>query len=176
MKKYILLIVIIILSFFVLKKYNQEIIIPEDAIRFRVVANSNSDVDQTIKNKVRVNLEKEIITKMNGVEKLSTAEKIIDDSMDELKNVVDQTLKKNDFNQNFNVSFGYNYFPEKKYKGVIYKEGKYKSLVITLGEGLGDNWWCVLFPPLCLIDASENDDTSELEYRFFIKDLIDKYF
>lgn len=65
-----------------------------------------------------------------------------------------------------------NYFPEKEYKGVKYDEGYYESLVITLGEGKGKNWWCVLFPPLCLVEAEESD---KVEYKFFIKELIDKY-
>ena len=62
------------------------------------------------------------------------------------------------------------YFPKKEYKGVEYNEGNYESLVITLGEGKGDNWWCVLFPPLCLIDAEEQ--TSDVEYKFLVKEII----
>ncbi len=66
-----------------------------------------------------------------------------------------------------------NHFPEKEYKGVIYEEGDYQSLVVTLGSGSGKNWWCVLFPPLCLL---ENNDMEEVEYRSFIADTVDKYF
>ena len=66
------------------------------------------------------------------------------------------------------------YFPKKKYKGITYKEGNYESLVITLGEGAGDNFWCVLFPPLCLIEADETSNDN-VEYKFFVKELIDKY-
>ena len=65
-----------------------------------------------------------------------------------------------------------NYFPEKEYKGTIYEEGEYESLLITLGSGEGNNWWCVLFPPLCLIEAEESE---EVEYSFFIKELFEKY-
>ena len=67
-----------------------------------------------------------------------------------------------------------NYFPEKEYKGTIYKEGKYESLVITLGNGQGNNFWCVLFPPLCLLD--EEDETTNVEYTSLVKEIIDKYF
>ena len=67
------------------------------------------------------------------------------------------------------------YCKEIEYKGVIYEEGDYESLVITLGDGLGDNFWCVLFPPLCLLEAEETD-TDEFEYTSFIKEIIDKYF
>ena len=72
----------------------------------------------------------------------------------------------------YEVSFGLNYFPEKEYKGVVYKEGEYESLVITLGNGEGENFWCVLFPPICTLEVEEDDDIS---YRFLIKDLFDKY-
>ncbi|MBQ9011225.1 MAG: stage II sporulation protein R, partial [Bacilli bacterium] len=53
------------------------------------------------------------------------------------------------------------------YKGVKYKEGYYESLLVTLGKGKGDNWWCVLFPPLCLIEA---DESSDVQYKSFVKE------
>ena len=176
MKKIILIIPIIIISFFIIKNYNEEVIIPNEAIRFRVIANSNSKIDQNIKQKVRANLERKIISKMNGIEDVKKAESIINSSISELETIVKTTLEDNNYDTEYKVNFGYNYFPEKKYKGVTYKEGKYKSLVVTLGSGKGDNWWCVLFPPLCLVEAEETEETDDIEYRFFIKDLIDKYF
>ena len=65
-----------------------------------------------------------------------------------------------------------NHFPKKEYKGIYYEEGEYESLVITLGEGIGENFWCILFPPLCLVDENAED----IEYSSIIKELIDKYF
>ena len=100
------------------------------------------------------------------------ARKIIKDNINELDSNVKKVLEKEKYNKNYTISYGQNYFPEKEYKGVKYKEGYYESLVITLGEGEGNNWWCVLFPPLCLVEAEEAD---EVEYKFFIKELIDKY-
>ena len=63
---------------------------------------------------------------------------------------------------------------KKEYKEVIYNEGNYESLVITLGNGYGDNWWCVLFPPLCLIDAKEKD-LSNVEYKLYINEILNNY-
>ena len=74
----------------------------------------------------------------------------------------------------YDLNYGYNYFPEKSYKGINYPAGEYESLVVTLGDGLGDNWWCVLFPPLCLLEASESD-LDEAEYTFYFKDIINKF-
>ena len=71
-----------------------------------------------------------------------------------------------------NISIDNKNISIKDYVGVKYPEGEYESLVITLGEGKGDNWWCVLFPPLCLVEAEEHTD---VEYKFFVKEIIDKY-
>ena len=74
---------------------------------------------------------------------------------------------------NYDINFGNNYFPDKIYKGIKYEEGNYESLVITLGNGLGHNWWCVLFPPLCLLD--ENNNLENAEYEFYASKLINKF-
>ena len=80
----------------------------------------------------------------------------------------------NDYNVKFKINYGENYFPEKNYKGVKYEEGYYESLVVTLGTGYGDNWWCVLFPPLCLMEA-KIDDNTDIDYGLFVKDIFNKY-
>ena len=59
-----------------------------------------------------------------------------------------------------------------EYKGITYDEGEYQSLVVTLGNGLGNNWWCVLFPPLCLLEGEESTD---VEYRSYVMDIVNKY-
>ena len=78
--------------------------------------------------------------------------------MDKYKNKVKETLEDLNYNTTFTINFGDNYFPEKEYKDVIYEEGNYESLVVTLGNGEGDNWWCVLFPPICTLEVEENKD------------------
>ena len=99
----------------------------------------------------------------------------IQNNLHNFDKIITESIKDESYKDNYNISYGINYFPEKEYKGVIYEEGDYESLVITLGDGLGDNFWCVLFPPLCLLEAEETD-TDEVEYTSFIKEIIDKYF
>jgi stage II sporulation protein R len=101
------------------------------------------------------------------------ARKIISENLNNVENNVDHVLHNEKYNMPFTVNFGLNYFPKKEYKGTTYNEGYYESVVVTLGEGLGDNWWCVLFPPLCLIEAEES---TEVEYTTMVKTIIDKYF
>ena len=164
MKKTLILIAIIIVIMSL--NTNDTIIIPKESIRFRVIANSNSKEDQMIKEKVVSKLKKNLKT-------LTYTPKNINDTRQSIKDnlkIIDETLKQEV--KDYSINYGYNYFPEKVYKGIYYEEGEYESSVITLGEGIGNNFWCVLFPPLCLIDEEQD----EVEYTTFIKELIDKYF
>ena len=129
-------------------------IIPDEAIRFRVIANSNSDYDQEIKMLVKDSVEKKLYNLLKNTKGIDSAREIINANIDDIDNVVNKTLKDNNYDKEYNINFGMNYFPEKEYKGE------------------GNNWWCVLFPPLCLLEAEESD---EVEYKFFIQELIDKY-
>lgn len=172
MKK-LVIILAIITALLVINK-EEKITIPKEAIRFRVIANSNSKEDQGIKKKVINNLNKEIrkVTTLNT--SLQTSRKKIKQEISSFSKVVEETLQEQQPNQTFTVDYGMNYFPEKEYKGIVYEEGEYESLVITLGNGLGDNFWCVLFPPLCLLDTEEVPE--DIEYTSFVKEVIDKYF
>ena len=89
-----------------------------------------------------------------------------------IKKEVKTTLQNNDTELNYTINFGKNYFPTKNFKGINYDAGNYESLLITLNEGKGDNWWCVLFPPLCLLEAEEGTD---VEYKLLVKEIIEKY-
>lgn len=175
MKKIIIVIVIILISIFVYINVNAEVIIPGDAIRVRVVPNSNSVVDQNMKEKVKNYVSNYMTLKLNGVMDINEARDIINDSLGDLNNDIGEMFIDNNYDVDFEINFGDNYFPDKAYKGVIYKEGKYESLVVYIGEAKGDNWWCVLFPPLCLLEADESD-TGEVEYRSLISEVIDKIF
>ena len=174
MKKTLILLTLIFGFYFLISNVMaQSIKIPDDAIRIRVVPNSNSDYDQEIKAKVKTNLESSMYNLLKNAKNSDEARTLIESNLEQIKNNVGDVLKEEKYNKDYNVNFGYNYFPEKQYKGITYDEGYYESLLVTLGEGKGDNWWCVLFPPLCLIEAEENTET---EYKSLVKELIDKYF
>lgn len=175
MKKYIILILAIISMIYVFTSVKAEdTIIPDEAIRFRVIANSNTIYDQNIKVQLKNVVQNKIFELTKGTETIEETRKILKDNIDLLDNLTKETLKNLGYDKDYKINYGYNYFPKKKYKSVTYKEGIYESLVITLGTGEGDNWWCVLFPPLCLVEADEST-TSDAEYTFFIKEIIDKY-
>ena len=171
--KYILSIIFIIIIYvFISNVVVANNLIPDDAIRVRVIANSNSDYDQKIKYEVKDIVEDDMYNILNGVSDISLARDKINSNLDYVYNDIDKYLKSNNYNLGFDINFGYNYFPKKEFKGITYKEGNYESVVVTIGEGKGDNWWCVLFPPLCLIEA---EDSNDIEYTSLVKEIIDKF-
>ena len=178
MKKLILIILTVIVAFLVYVNVNAdvgEIVIPEAAIRVRVIANSNSIEDQSMKMKVKAMIEKNISPLLIGVDTISDARTIIRDNLDMLESDIEAFFVNEDYDKDFIVNYGENYFPEKDYRGVHYDDGEYESLVVTIGEGVGDNWWCVLFPPLCLLEADESE-VDDTEYQFFVAEMLEKIF
>lgn len=175
MKKTIfLLFIIFIIYMFIGNMFAEaEVIIPNDAIRVRVIPNSNSNYDIDIKNKVKDEIEENLENIMENANTIDEARIIIKDNIDDIDEKVFNLLKKEKYEKKYRINYGLNYFPQKEYKDVIYNEGYYESLVVTLGDGLGDNWWCVLFPPLCLLEAEESEEVS---YKSYVKEMIDKYF
>lgn len=147
--------------------------IPNENIRIRVIANSNSELDQEIKYKVKDEIQDDLYNLLKNTKGIDEARKLINNNLGDLDSKVYNVLNQNNYPLSYKINYGLNYFPQKEYKGVIYEEGYYESLVITLGEGNGDNWWCVLFPPLCLLEAEESD---EVEYTSFIKEIVNKYY
>ena len=162
MKKIIILLSIISIIFIMTNKESEYVIIPKDSIRFRIIPNSNTVNDLYMKELVK----EEITSVINEIETskniTETREKIMS-SYPKIKYKINET---------FEINYGTNYFPEKIYKGVKYPEGNYESMVIKIGVASGDNYWCVLFPPLCMMEAKETD---KVEYKFFIEEIINKY-
>lgn len=175
MKKIIIILLAVLSIVMVYNNFNksENVKIPDSAIRFRVLANSNSPKDQKIKEDVRDKMQKELYTLLENSKSIKEARGLINDNMDNFNNILSKEMEDKDYS--YTIDYGMHEFPEKTYKGITYEAGEYESLLVTLGEGKGDNWWCVLFPPLCLMEAEETN-TDEVEYKSFIKEIIEKYF
>lgn len=173
MKKTILLIISILIIYILLGNEFSKVVIPEEAIRIRIIANSNSEYDQYVKTKIKNNIENNIYEMLKDTKSIEESRAIINNNLSVIDNNIKDTLQLLNSNTNYTINFGLNYFPMKEYKGIKYNSGYYESLVVTLGKGEGDNWWCVLFPPLCLLEAEES---TEVEYKSLVKEIIDKYF
>ena len=173
MKKTILFLTIIV-AFLIYNELKEDtVIIPETAIRLRVIPNSNSSLDQSMKNKVKEYLENNTYQILKEEDNIEEARKLIKDNIPELEENITKIFNDNNYNMNYTVNYGYNYFPNKEYRGIKYNEGYYESIVISIGEAQGDNWWCVLFPNLCLIDLEQKNN---VEYKYWIIETINKIF
>ena len=131
--------------------------------RLHILANSNSVEDQNLKLKVRDNI-------INYINKITLNEnnknaviKIYKNHIEDLKKIAQQTIYDNGYNYNVNISIGNFYFPTKKYENISLPAGEYDALRIEIGDAVGENWWCSLFPPLCFIDISSGVLDSEGE-------------
>jgi len=173
MRKLITIILILTILFIISNNSSKEVMIPKESIRFRVVANSNSNKDQKNKKLIANNLKNDVTDILASSNNINESRIALKSNIDKFKLNIDKTIKENNINESYTINYGNNYFPEKKYKNVNYPEGEYESLVITLGDGAGENFWCVLFPPLCLL---ENNGMEEVEYRSFVADFVKKYF
>lgn len=162
MKK--IIVFLFVLTIIYISKSEEEIIIPTNSIRYRIIANSDSTKDQMLKMNIKEKLDEEILPIFSDSNSIEDSRLLIKDNLDNIKNIVSK------YTDDFDVNYGKNYFPEKTYKGISYDAGNYESLVITLGSGLGKNWWCVLYPPLCLIDENTND----VEYTTLVKEILNK--
>lgn len=154
--------------------------IPEESIRLRIVANSNNAIDQAIKQEIRDAVISYLNKKLDQVKDYEEARLLLYQEVEALNQVVNQILAQHDLEITYYVDYGLSRFPTKVYRGKLYQAGQYETLYIVLGEGKGDNWWCVLFPPLCLVDLQiENghiQERSDVEYRFFIIDQLKEFF
>ena len=131
----------------IIKAYNRT-----NLIRLHVVANSDSPLDQAVKLKVRDRIIEVTEPLLLRVEDPQKAERILQNHLELLKETASEELRRNNRSMPVQVSVGQFSFPERAYPFGILPAGDYKGVRIVLGKGLGKNWWCVLYPPLCLLD------------------------
>lgn len=173
-RKLILIILTIVTIYVVYNNVKaEEIVIPNTAIRLRVIPNSNNLLDQEMKVKVKEYLENNLYKNFANVDDIDEARTMINNNIPKIEEDITSIFNENNYDMNFKVKYGNNYFPEKEYKGITYEEGYYESLVVEIGEAKGDNFWCVLFPSLCLL---ETEETTEVEYKLGVLELINKIF
>lgn len=128
--------------------------IESSVFRLHVIANSDSKEDQDLKYIVRDN----ILTYINEISKnASTKEEVIEiarNNIDTIKQIAQETVYENGYNYSVNIKIGNFAFPTKQYGDISLPAGFYDALRVEIGSASGQNWWCVMFPPLCFVDVS----------------------
>ena len=130
--------------------------IREKVLRLHVIAASDSVADQSLKYAVRDELLRDGESIFRGSETVIQAEEKISDSLDFLKKSAENTLKKSGCDYPVNVILERTYFPTRQYENITLPAGYYKAVKVIIGEGKGKNWWCVMFPPMCLPAAAKD--------------------
>jgi len=143
----------------------KQMIIPQEAIRLRILANSDELEDQWLKRKVRDRIIHEIKRWEQKPKSVAEARQLIKQKLPVFQRISEQTIAAYGYHYPVKVDFGKVSFPTKLYGDQVYPAGKYEALRITIGKGEGGNWWCVLFPPLCFIDMNNGDAVAETSVR-----------
>ena len=141
-----------------------------DYLRIHVRANSNSQTDQSIKYIVKDEVVKFITPYAAQCTDKERAMEIISSILPEIESVCDRVLRENGFSYRSKASVRAEEFPTRIYGDLTLESGLYDALIIELGSGTGDNWWCVIYPPLCFTSG-----TADVQYRSAIWDIINKF-
>ncbi|MBQ8227648.1 MAG: stage II sporulation protein R [Clostridia bacterium] len=163
----------------------------QDILRLHVIAASDSDEDQQLKLKVRDAVLKAGAEVFDGSVNVDNAVKKLTPELNYLEQVAEKTVKENGFDYDVSVNLSKEFFATRTYEKVTLPAGKYLAVKVIIDEGKGKNWWCVMFPSLCLPAAAvktELDDVlnekevqlvsrnPKYEPRFKIVEIIEKYF
>lgn len=142
--------------------------------RLHIIANSNSEQDQQIKLSIRDAVLSATKSGIQDCKNVEQAREYIKENMQTILTAANIVLEENGVEYTATATIGSYHFPEKIYQNVMYSEGDYQALRIILGQGQGENWWCVMFPPLCISEISalnEGEQSEQTQYKSFFAEL-----
>lgn len=164
-----LAVVLTVLLSAVSKKQESEL--REQYIRIHIRANSNEEADQKVKLKVRDAVITFLTPVLSYAETKEEAAKVLQGCLGEIERVADVVLTAQNMGYRASAKLKTEKFPEREYNDLTLPAGVYDALIINLGSGDGDNWWCVAFPPLCFVPK----EGSAVEYRSKILEIIEEW-
>lgn len=138
--------------------------ISQNVIRLHIVANSDSEKDQHIKLEIRDEISNYLYPLLKNSKSINESEALIKNSLCEITDIANNILEKNGISYKATSSLSKKTFPTKTYSNVTLPSGEYKALCINLGKAEGQNWWCVMFPPLCLNSSTVSMPDSSKGY------------
>ena len=147
-------------------------VLSHSAIRFHILANSDSVSDQALKMRVKESVVNYIYEKTGDFKTVDEAKNFILNNDKTIKSIATKAIADNGYDYTVSSTFGFSDFPVKTYGDVIFPKGTYTSYTIKIGNGKGHNWWCVLYPPLCFVDVSTGvqPDNSKEKLRDSLSD------
>ena len=147
----------------------------DDYLRIHIRANSNSSADQKVKYEIKDEVVKVLTPLLSEAKTKQQAVNIINENLDLVCTTADAVLGKNGFKYTSSASIKSEYFPTRTYEDLTLESDIYDALIINLGSGSGDNWWCVAYPPMCFVQAT--DTSSEgVVYKSKLVEIIKNFF
>lgn len=146
----------------------------QSVVRIHIRANSNFETDQGVKLLVRDAVVDFITPLIAGCDSSNDVKDVLSENLEEIENVADEVLISNGFLYASNAEVRNEFFPSRKYDDKLFPADYYDALIVELGSGEGDNWWCVAYPPLCFV--GESAGCKSVRYQSKILELINKYF
>lgn len=163
--------------------------IREDTLRLHIMANSNSKEDQELKLQVRDEILRKKGSFLKNIKTLEGAKQNVEESLAEIEQIAKEVIEKNGKDYSVSASLSKSYFTTRVYENFTLPAGVYSALKVTIGTGEGKNWWCVLYPPLCLPASMKKEDLSDFlsedeihlieskkgcEYKFLLVEIFEK--
>ena len=170
MKKFIGLAIILLIGICCMLNVNID---QEDYIRIHVKAHSNEIYDQSLKYEVRDEIMKYLTPKFDEVKTVKESCEIVENELINIRNIANNYLHDAGYPYTAKVKFEEEYYPTRQYNGHVVESGDYNSVVVELGEAVGDNWWCVVYPPLCFMNG-EKIDNEKVVYKSWINEILSK--
>lgn len=140
----------------------------QEYLRIHIRANSNSEIDQSIKYQIKDLVVSYFTPKVECLKSKKQAQEFFENEKQSVNRLIDGFLKENGFNYKSNMIIKNEYFPTRVYEDLTLNEGYYDAIIIELGKAEGDNWWCVVYPPLCF-------SADKVRYKSIIKEYLDKF-
>ncbi len=173
MKKYILIFGLVLVVMAV------ALVIPSkeieyDYLRLHIRANSNSEIDQNVKYEIKDVMVDFLTPLLCNVESKEKAIEIVNNNSSLIKSKCLDVLNKKGFNYSVSLRVANEFFPTRTYVNTTLESGYYDAVIVELGDAVGDNWWCVMYPPLCFVNKNEN--TNQIKYKSIIYDWLKKLF
>lgn len=141
-------------------------------LRIHIRANSNSVIDQNIKYEIKDAVVDSLIPLLANCTTKKDAYSTLSQNLTLIENIADDILKTNNFNYTSSAKLAHEEFPTRNYQDLTLENGFYDALILELGTASGDNWWCVVYPPLCFVNGS----TKVTQFKSRIIEIINNFF
>ncbi len=146
----------------------------EQFLRIHIRADSNGHNDQEVKYAVKNAVVEYLAPYLSNATTKQKAMQIVQSQLSSIEQVCNQTLQENGFGYHSKVTLCQENFPDRTYDGVTLPQGVYDALIIELGSGAGNNWWCVVYPPLCFV-GGESNGTNTIVFKSKLLEIIEQW-